>query len=199
VDVAVLGHRGMLGSVVARRWAELGANVVTSSLRYPELADWAVGADIIVNCMAGTVIPANLHGWVIQPSTDAINELTPYAEAKRAADSLASVVVRSGIVDVTRQPARAYVNWFLNPLTPLEWADLAWQMREAPGFHTDGRETLTRYDVACAVAQVFGGRKPKQAWDDQPRARVMRTHSPWRPALTTALRTYRDWIQEGGI
>jgi dTDP-4-dehydrorhamnose reductase len=58
--VLVLGHRGLLGTVVARRLAELGHDVITTELRVvgdEQVAAFAssvinLNADVIVNCIA---------------------------------------------------------------------------------------------------------------------------------------------------
>ena len=96
--VAVLGHRGMLGSVVARYFAEQGAEVCTTDLRYmgsDAVPEWAAQHDIVVNCVRSSdndpvvngFLPIHLAAFaredfagrrplVIQPSTDAIDEDT---------------------------------------------------------------------------------------------------------------------------
>jgi dTDP-4-dehydrorhamnose reductase len=179
--VTVLGHRGMLGSVVARRWIELGAS-----------------GDYTVNCIRPddftlTVTTAT-KTRLIQPSTDAIAEPGAYAETKRAIERLPGIVViRSGLVDITRQPPVAYTNWWCNPLTPLEWADLAWERRDAPGIHIAGREPVTRYEVAVAVANTFGGPLPVGAEADRPGSRIQAPDRA-RPSLAEALAAYRDWL-----
>ena len=174
--VTVLGHRGMLGSVVARRWAELGAD-----------------GDYIVNCtypddLALITRLASRPG-LIQPSSDAIDEATDYAAGKRAIEAIPGIVViRCGIVDITKQPAVAYRNWYCNPLTPLEWADLAWEVRDHPGVHVAGRETVSRYDIAkmLAVSGLVLGRVSGLS-------RVQPIDRP-RPPLAEALADYLVWL-----
>ena len=200
MTVAVLGHRGMLGSVVARRWAEQGAIVETTDLRYPDLVLWADGHDYIVNClrMDDPLLMAEaaavLSGPVtIQPSSDAVNETTPYAQAKRITEALPGVIIRAGIVDIRRQPAVAYTDWLCNPLTPLEWADAAWNLKHEPWCYHIGRESLTRYEVVATVAEVFGTEPPLASVGPEPLDRLVEPSWPY-PPLREALIAYRDWL-----
>lgn len=178
--VTVYGPNGYLGSVVVRRWAELG------------LAD----EPYVINC----VRPDDLHlsdllasqGGLIQPSTDAIAEDSPYAAGKRYIEQLPdTVVVRSGIVDIRNQPAIAYRNWLCNPLTPLEWADYAASVRTEPGVHAIGREPLTRFAVARTVADVFD-MPPPTAVDGEPLDRLQPVGDF--PPLRDALIEFREWL-----
>ena len=174
--VTVLGERGMLGSVVARRWRELGDTDHTVNCIRPDDLEWS------------RKLPK-----LVQPSTDAIAEDTPYAATKRWLELIpGAVTIRSGLVDITRQPAAAYDDWWCNPLTPLEWADLAYEMRDRPGVHVAGREPITRYDIAVLVANVFGGPLPARVTGG-PRSRVQPPDRE-RPSLWQALRDYRAWL-----
>lgn len=174
--VTVLGERGMLGQVVARRWLELG------------------DTDHVVNCIRPDDLKLTWRELPISPSTDAIAEDTEYAATKRELEEIPGlVVIRSGIVDITRQPSHAYDYWMCNPLTPLEWADLAYEMRDTPGVHIAGRETVSRYDVAKAVAYTFGTEQPVMMSGGPVRSRVQ-TPDRIRPSLWDALIAYRDWL-----
>lgn len=175
--VTVLGHHGMLGSVVARRWSELG------------------DSDHVINCIRPDDLLLSYRlSRLIQPSTDAIAEDTDYAATKRQLERIAgAVTIRSGLVDITRQPTIAYRNWLCNPLTPLEWADLAWQHRDEPGVHVEGRETVSRYDVATLVAELWGRPMPIPAQAPEPLSRVQ-PGGRW-PPLRDALIAYRDWLR----
>lgn len=188
VTFHVIGHRGLLGSAVLRRWQDHGS-------RHTPVAF----AQYIVNCVYPddwrllTMLPL---AKVIQPSTDAIAEDSEYAVTKRAVEQAVTegggVVLRTGLVDIRRQPETAFDNWHVNPLTPLEWADLAWELKDRPGIHPDGRETLTRYQVACDIAAVYGLPAPLRATDEQPLSRLQPASRRW-PLLPDALRAYRDW------
>lgn len=189
VTFHVLGHTGMLGSTVARRWRELGA----------EWADVCT-ADHIVNCVfpdSWGLLDALPKARVVQPSTDAISEDTPYAQTKREVERIAlaggGVVLRTGLVDLRKQPAVAYANWFVNPLTPLEWAGLAWERKSSPGLHADGREVLTKYDVTLAVAREWDLDPPVPDIAQRPRWRLQPASRKW-PPLADALRAYREWL-----
>jgi uncharacterized protein YbjT (DUF2867 family) len=179
--VTVLGHLGMLGSVVARRWAELGAD----------------DPGIVVNCIRPDDLALSVRlaetTRLIQPSTDAIDEDTDYARTKRLLERLPAVTIRSGLVDITRPLDIAYRNWRCNPLTPLEWADLAWDLRDHPGVHVAGREPLTRYEVARLVAEVWDRPQPIPAWSEVPLDRTQ-TPGSW-PPLREALVEYREWLR----
>lgn len=176
--VTVLGSRGMLGSVVARRWAELG------------------DGDFIVNCIR----PDNLllTFWMaerfrlIQPSTDAIAEDSDYSLGKRIIERAPAVIIRSGIVDITRQPPVAYRDWVSNPLTPLEWADLAWEVRDQPGVHIEGREPVSRYEIGMLVAELWDRPAPSGEDGPYPLSRVQPGSRRW-PPLREALIAYREW------
>lgn len=178
--VTVLGERGMLGSVVKRRWLELG------------------DSDHVINCIRPDDILLSERlaeqGKLIQPSTDAIAEDTDYARTKRIIERIPrTVIIRAGLVDITRQPSIAYRNWSCNPLTPLEWADLAWEVRDRPGLHIAGREPVSRFQVADLVAFLWDLPRPVPAWDDEPRDRVQPSRA-FRPPLADALMEYRAWL-----
>ena len=187
MTATVLGERGMLGSVVRRRWAELGAELTTSA-----------NAEYVVNCIR----PDNLlisdilakTSRLIQPSTDAIAENSDYATGKRLLERLPAVTIRAGLVDITRQPQTAYRNWWCNPLTPLEWADLAWELRDSPGVHVAGRETVSRHLVASLVAYLWDRPQPTPAYAEEPLNRVQPRDKDW-PPLPDALTEYRKWLQ----
>lgn len=175
--VTVLGHRGMLGSVVQRRWLELG------------------DTDHIVNCIRpDDLAVSRAFRGIIQPSTDAIAEDTEYAATKRELEAIeGAVTIRSGIVDITRQPTIAYTDWWCNPLTPLEWADLAWEMRDTPGLHVAGRQyPASRWMVVDSVAMVFGKPRPETAKGGY--LSRIQVHDRDRPSLWDALVAYRDWL-----
>lgn len=174
--MTVLGENGMLGSVVKRRWLELG------------------DTDHVVNCIRPDDLKLTWRELPISPSTDAIAEDTEYAATKRELEAIPGlVVIRSGIVDITRQPPNAYLNWYCNPLTPLEWADLAYEMRDTPGVHIAGRETVTRHFVAWSVGYVFGRLAGRFSVAPTDLHREQTPDRP-RPELTDALRAYRDWL-----
>ena len=171
----VLGERGYLGSVVKRRWTELG------------------GGPYTVNCIRPDD-RAFIGPGVIVPSTDAIDEDTDYAAEKRWIESVPGIIaIRAGIVDIRHTYPIAYQNWYCNPLTPLEWADLAWELRDTPGVHPAGRETLTRWEVARAVAEVFDRPYPAPAAAMFAKGRVMPVDRE-RPPLIEALREFREWL-----
>jgi hypothetical protein len=186
--VAVIGERGMLGSVVRRRWRELGAEIVTAN------------ADYIVNCIRPDDLLFSQRlaeaSQLIQPSTDAIAEDTDYAVGKRILEQIPGVVtIRCGLVDVERQPVAAHRNWSCNPLTPLEWADLAWDLRDLPGVHIVGRETVSRYEVASNVAAIWDRPAPFPSWAEVPLWRVQPAGDSW-PPLAEALYDYREWLRQ---
>jgi len=180
--VTVLGHSGYLGSIVERRWREKG---------------W--DGDYVVVCFDDLPLIWRLARsgvGVIVPSTDAINEGSEYAARKRQIEDATVfadiVVIRAGIVDLRKSHRFAYCKWECNPLTPLEWADLAWEKRDQPGVHVAGREPLTRFAVANAVSMVFDTKPPKKRCGTalnrlQPQDRE-------RPDILTALREFREWL-----
>jgi len=173
----VLGHRGYLGSIVKRRWEQMGWDGDYVIVTFDDLP--------LIRRLAKS------GAGVIVPSTDAITERTAYAARKREIESIDGlVVIRAGIVDIRKSHEFAYCRWECNPLTPLEWADLAWEKRDQPGIHVAGREPLTRYAVASAVSQVFGTPKPKRRCG----AYLDRTQSQDRdrPDIVTALTEWRD-------
>lgn len=174
--MTVLGHSGYLGSIVERRWTESG---------------WDGDYVVCTFDDVGLIRRLATSGGVIVPSTDAIIEDTDYAARKREIEGIAgTTVIRAGIVDIRK--TNGYCHWECNPLTPLEWADLAWEKRDQVGVYMAGREPLTRYAVGCAVAEVFGVPKPRKRCGQylnriQPKDRE-------RPDILTALREFRDWL-----
>lgn len=206
MKVAVLGHNGMLGSVVARYFAEQGAEVATTDLRWfptmpSVLVDWAAGHHLVVNCirqgfLENALLPLVLGEScrLIQPGSDAVFEATPYATQKRIAERANGLVIRAGLIDVDNQPETAYANWYANPVTPLEWAERAWKWRnEAPGIRPYGRGVVSRWDVGCAVADVFGRARPALELAPEPTYRVTEVYDL--PLLSEALTTFREWLR----
>jgi hypothetical protein len=201
--VAVLGHRGMLGSVVAQYLEQQGCEVATTDLRYDgsdELPLWAAEHGHVVNCISKGRLEASLsahivalRGMVVMPSTDAIGEDTEYAMHKRIAEQADAIVLRSGIVDITRQPTIAYPEWMLNPLTPLEWAREAFYALQFPsGIRTLGGDPIDRYSLAVMVADIFGG-EPPILGHAPAKSRVLKvTHHRY---IRDALLEYRAWLQ----
>ena len=173
VRVAVVGHRGTLGKVVARRWAERGAAIATTDLRYQAKADdplvtWAAEADLVVNCARGSflvdaLLPLHLgeRSRLIQPSTDALQEDTPYALAKRIAERARALIIRTSLIGSDPPPPVGYTTWTWNGITTLAWADFAWAHREETGVLTPASDAISRYDLYCAVAETFGHAPPQ--------------------------------------
>ena len=210
MTVAVLGHRGMLGSVVARYFAEQGADVQTTDLRYDGsgcLPSWAGKHDMTVNCITGGWLEyADLPGFLamtaqryIHPSTDAIGEDTAYAAMKRQGEDGTrgrAVIIRAGLVDLRRQHEVAYTNWLCNPVTPLEWARIAWSHRDAqPGVYQYGREPLDRYELSRAVRQLWHLPPPQPAIAPESSDRTL-TSLVNLPPIDVALLEYRAWLSE---
>ena len=195
----------MLGSVVARYFREQGADVRTTDERGPlSLILWASSHDLTVNCIPPAsislaMLPVLLcynNYRVIQPSTDAINEQTPYAAAKRKGDHPDAVIIRAGLVDLRAQHEIAYTNWLCNPLTPLEWAQVAWTLRDAkPGVYEYGREPLDRYEVSRMVRQLWHLPPPKPARAPEPNNRVLKSRHNF-PTLDVALQEYKAWLDQ---
>jgi hypothetical protein len=186
VTFGVLGERGYLGAVVKRRWAELGA---TWDAVDPDYIVYAIRPDDLALAfrLAET-------GPLVLPSTDAIFEDTDYASGKRALEKVpGAVVIRAGIVDTRHRLGVAYRNWWCSPLTPLEWADLAWERKDQPGLHMAGRETLTRYEVERTVAEVFDRPAPIAAWADDRNVRAI--NSGDYPPLRDALVEFAEWLR----
>jgi hypothetical protein len=188
VTFAAAGGGGYLGSVVYRRWAEHGAEFTND------------GPDYIVNCIRPDDILLT-ERWaetsrLILPSTDAIAEDTDYARTKRILERTpGAVIIRAGIVDIRpeRQPSIAYRNWSCNPLTPLEWADAAWLLRDRPGLHILGREPVSRFQVTDTVARLWDYPAPVPSWSEVPLHRVQESRAKY-PPLSEALAEFKAWL-----
>ena len=190
--VAVLGHRGMLGSVVARWLREQGEDVRTSDERG---VDWIDGG-LVIDCTGDTTLPAIVAERcerLIVPSTDAIDEDTPYAAAKREAEKARAVHIRAGIVDIRQRHAVGYVDWLCDPLTPLEWARVAWALRDSvtPFTYIRGRHVVDRWTVATHVARLWDLAYPVPRYGGY-RSRVqVGQGGPW---IGQALDEYHAWL-----
>lgn len=185
IPFVVLGHRGMLGSVVLRRWEELGATTAPDGY--------------VINCIRPDriVISERLaeSGQLIQPSTDAIDEDSDYAATKRILERIpTAVTIRSGIIDIDHQPSVAYRNWTCNAITPLEWADYAWDHRDEPAVHITGREPYTRHELASLVAAIWDRPAPIPAYADDPLDRTQKPTRYW-PPLIDALTEFHEWLR----
>lgn len=184
----VIGERGYLGSAVKRRWQELGAT-------------WdAIDPEYVINCVRpdDLALTARLAetGNLICPSTDAIAEDTDYARGKRAVERTpGAVIIRAGIVDVRQDYPVAYRNWRCNPVTPLEWADLSWDLRDRPGLHLAGREAVSRHLVASLVAYFWERAQPTPGWADIPLSRLVEDGEREWNTLAEALAEYREWLR----
>jgi hypothetical protein len=190
VTFTVEGH-GYLGQVVERRWEELGGHVALYG--EPE-------AEYVVNCVQpdDVLLSERLaeRYRLIQPSTDAIAEDTDYARTKRILERTpGAVIIRAGIVDIRpeRQPSIAYRNWSCNPLTPLEWADAAWLLRDRPGLHILGREPVSRFQVTDTVARLWDYPAPVPSWSEVPLHRVQESRAKY-PPLSEALAEFKAWL-----
>lgn len=215
--VAVLGHRGMLGRVVTRRFTELGAEVATTALRYDgtgALVDWAAEHPVVVNCIVAKAgpyaemlavnarLPHDLAGRtrLIQPGTDAAWSDGPYAETKILGE--AGTVIRCSLVDIEHQPAIAYTDWTWNGITPLAWADIAWRVATSeprPYWAIVPQSpTVTRAELAGIVARLFGRPRPTMVASGRPKDRATVT-GPWdepvaMPPIEAQLIRYREWL-----
>lgn len=174
VKVAVLGHRGMLGSrlvsVLPARY-----HVITFAHRWPDgLLDAVEVArpDWIINCVSGGVrewrdLPAELadrfRARVIQPGTDAVGEPTPYGQSKATAEAAVlsgdGTVIRCGIVDPaggllaqirksSRFDADTAPHW--NGITALAWAGVAERVMDGDlsGLVVPGSPPISIHDLA---------------------------------------------------
>lgn len=199
VTVAVLGHRGMLGSVVTRWLAKNGVTVSTTEMRWPDSAGWVEDHDYVIDCILAPsgngerahALARTCH--LIVPSTDAIAEDSDYAADKRLVEQApGAVVIRSGIVDLDRQPVQAYVDWLCDPLTPLEWIEEAWAVRNEPGVHLRGRHVVDRWTVAMHVALQWDVGRPFPTEGGR-RYRIVVGHGDvW---IGDALREMRAWYR----
>lgn len=178
--ITVLGHRGMLGSVVERRWRELGAS-----------------GDYVVVCLTPDNLPflRRLAGpGVIVPSTDAIAEDSEYAATKREIEAIPGlVIIRAGIIDTRKVYPVGFTDWLCNPVTPLEWADAAWALRDTPGVHEVGRrDPSNRFQVAWNTAAIF--HQPDRPAPGFGGSRDRTVRGTITTPLITAIAAYRDWL-----
>ena len=190
VTFTVLGSDGYLGSVVTRRWMELGAS--------PRLT--GEPADYVVNCIRPDDLLLSERiaetTRLIQPSTDAIAEDSDYARGKRILERIpGAVTIRAGIIDTRHDYAVAYRNWRCNPITPLEWAELAWELKDRPGLHLAGREGVSRHLVASLVAYFFDKPQPEPGWAEVPLSRIVEDDERDWNTLAEGLTEYREWLQ----
>lgn len=207
MNVAVLGHHGMLGRVVARRFAEKGARIMVTDLRHTlALVAWARHADLIVNCAyepgdweTNAVLPVLLGraGRLIQPSSDAVNEDTPYGAEKRMAETAHGVIIRCSVVGSKPPPPYGYTNWTWNGITTLTWANIAWIHRDGtPDTIVPGTEPISRFDLYRTAASVFGYQKPRPKKAKEAVDRVLKVTWPTHP-IREQLEELRDWERLG--
>ena len=193
VKVAVLGHRGMLGS---RLVSVLPAkcHVITFAHRWPGGLIEAVDAarpDWVINCISGGFpewlrLPQDLaptfRGRLIQPSTDAAGELTVYglakAEAEHAVLDQGGTVIRCGIVDPaggllarirksSRFDADTAPHW--NGITALAWAGVAERVMsgDLEGLVVPGSPPISILDLAVEACHRWRWKvdlAPRPTW-----------------------------------
>lgn len=177
VKVAILGHRGMLGSrlvsVLPARF-----HVITFGHRWESglldaidvaRPDWIINAirgDWLTNGVLPHELAQRFPGRLIQPSTDAIGEDTEYARSKAAGETGAAII-RCSIVDpaggllgtVARSPvfeADTAPHW--NGITALAWAGIAEQVMDGRlwGLIVPGSPPTSIHDLATAAVETFG-------------------------------------------
>lgn len=219
MSVAVLGHRGMLGATVARRFAELGADVATTDYRYPDdpLVRWAAGHEFVVNCilyrgdsvaqhaLVNAILPhelARVGCRLVQPSTDAAPEESDYARTKRMAEFTArpAVILRCSIVG-QRPMGRGYSDWTWNGVSTLTWANIAHDLLRADPsrLYIPTSPPISRAELSRVQAEVFGWPPPDVVDSGRPRDRVQMPLHPWEleiptPPIRRQLEELRDWL-----
>ena len=215
VRVAVLGHRGMLGSrlvsVLPRRF-----HVITFAHRWPDGLLDAIDVarpDWIINAISGGVpewrdLPAELadrfRARVIQPGTDATGEPTPYGQSKATAEAAVlsgnGTVIRCGIVDpaggllarIRKSPtfdADTALHW--NGITALAWAGVAERVMDGDlsGLVVPGSPPTSIYQLAADACHVFGWRTDLAPRPTQGPDRVQRP-TLWMPPIRDQLAEY---------
>lgn len=216
VKVAVLGHRGTLGSrlvsVLPARY-----HVITFAHRWPDGLLEAVEVarpDWIINCISGGVrewqwLPAELairfRARVIHPSTDAIDEVTEYAQAKALADAEVlqrdGTVIRCGIVDPaggllarirnsSRFDADTAPHW--NGITALAWAGVAERVMDGDlsGLVVPGSPPTSIYQLAADACRIFGWKTDVAPRPTQGPHRLQQP-TLWLPPIADQLAEYR--------
>jgi hypothetical protein len=175
VRVAVLGHKGMLGSRVVAALAPRHS-VVTFGHRWPESLLDAVEVarpDWVINCIRGGwsenadlphALAERFPGNLIQPSSDAVHEDTDYGRSKARGE--AGVVIRCSIVDPAggllakvRDAGTFHATqdgW--NGVTTLAWAGIAEAVirGDLSGLIVPGSPPVTIHRLALVACRLFG-------------------------------------------
>lgn len=175
--VLVLGHRGMLG----RRVMERFPHAETIEARFAGGQDdplirevGRLDPDWVIDCIGRTsepmwlvnaTLPHILARWnLVYPSTDHVDDDTPYARSKKAGE--AGHVIRCAIVDPEGGMLRrcrerdtvGQVKREWNGITARMWAWLAQEVVEGrrSGLIVPGSPTISHYELQETARQMFG-------------------------------------------
>lgn len=217
VKVAVLGHRGMLGSRVVAALAPRH-HVITFGHRWPDWLGPAIEAarpDWVIHCArtwdpdADVTFTADiarrLRGRVIYPSSDAVGEPTGYGAAKAEEEDEVlrqdGTAIRCGIVDpdgglLARVRAadifRADTRPHWNGITALAWAGVAERVitDDLSGLVVPGSPPTSIHDLAVEACHAFGWRTEVVMRATEGPDRVQRP-TLWMPPIRDQLAAYR--------
>lgn len=139
MKILILGHTGMLGSMILKYFNSLNLEVVTTSHRYPTESFFqfikSFDGQFIINCIASIPqrtddfkINSDLPIWlnnnspcrVIHPGTDCEPDLCPYGISKKIASDYIKLyskntkIIMTSVIGYENQTKYSLLEWFLD-------------------------------------------------------------------------------------
>lgn len=145
MKVLILGHNGMLGSMIQKYFSLKNVNIVTTNLRYPNEDFFnfikEFDGDVIINCIGSipqrtsefkinTDLPLwlcnNTNCKIIYPSTDCESDNNGYGISKKIASEYIKLyckktkIIKTSIIGYEKGTNYSLLEWFLSQKTSVE-------------------------------------------------------------------------------
>lgn len=139
MKILILGHNGMLGSMITKYFETKNIEIITTELRYPSQDFFSFlrtfDGDFIINCIASIPqrtnhfqINTDLPIWlcnnttcrVIHPSTDCESDNSDYGLSKKIASDYIKLysnntkIIKTSIIGYEKNSKHSLLEWFLS-------------------------------------------------------------------------------------